>query len=112
MCSSDLRFDFALAQSVFTHLPVNTIMRCLAEVERVLEPGGRLFATYFENLGPRLGTGPHDAAEGITTHCDADPFHYDPDVFRWAVEGSSLECEVLGDWGHPRNQRMLAFTKR
>jgi hypothetical protein len=28
------------------------------------------------------------------------------------VEGSSLECEALGDWGHPRNQRMLAFTKR
>jgi SAM-dependent methyltransferase len=106
------RFDFALAQSVFTHLPLNTIMRCLAEVERALEPGGRLFATYFENPGPRLGTEPHDAAEGITTHCDADPFHYDPDVFRWAVAGSSLECEALGDWGHPRNQRMLAFTKR
>lgn len=105
-------FGFALAQSLFTHLPLNTIMRCLGELEGALEPGGRFFATYFENPGRRLSAEPHEAAEGITTHCDADPFHYDPDVFRWAVAGSSLACEVIGDWGHPRNQRMLAFTKR
>ena len=106
------RFPFALAQSVFTHLPLNPIMRCLAEMERALEPGGRFFATYFEHPGARLSVEPHEAAEGITTFLDADPFHYDADVFRWAVDGSSLACDVLGDWDHPRGQRMLVFTKR
>ena len=37
-------FDFALAQSVFTHLPANKIVRCLMNIERVLAPGGKFFA--------------------------------------------------------------------
>jgi SAM-dependent methyltransferase len=106
------QFDFALAQSVFTHLPLNTIMRCLAEIERVLRPAGRFYATFFQHRGPRLDTEAVRQSETVTTHPDADPFHYDPDVFRWAVEGSSLDVDLIGDWDHPRNQQMLLFTKR
>lgn len=108
----DQRFDYALAQSVFTHMPLNTIMRCLAEIERVMQPQGRFYATFFEHPGPRLNTEPLRQSETVTTHPDADPFHYDPDVFRWAVEGSTLDVAVIGDWQHPRNQKMLVFTKR
>jgi SAM-dependent methyltransferase len=96
------KFDFALAQSVFTHLPFNPIVRCLREVEQVLTPGGRFYATFNQQQGSRL--------EGMT---DQDPFRYDPDLFRWAVEGSSLDFELLGLWGHPRGTHpMLVFTKR
>jgi ubiquinone/menaquinone biosynthesis C-methylase UbiE len=108
----DDQFDFALAQSVFTHLPLNTIMRCLAEIERVLRPEGRFYATFFQHPGPRLNTEPLRQSEKVTTHPDADPFHYDPDIFSWAVEGSTLEVDLIGDWDHPRNQQMLLFTKR
>jgi len=108
----DQRFDYALAQSVFTHMPLNTIMRCLAEIERVMQPQGRFYATFFEHPGPRLNSEPLRQSETVTTHPDADPFHYDPDVFRWAVEGSTLDVTVIGDWQHPRNQKMLVFTKR
>lgn len=104
-------FSWALAQSVFTHLPLNSILRCLGEMERVLEPGGRFFATFFRSPGPRLGLADHRASDEVTTHLDSDPFHYDPDVFRWAVEGSKLELEVIGEWEHPRNQEMLLFTR-
>jgi SAM-dependent methyltransferase len=104
-------FDMALAHSVFSHLPLNTIMRCLSEVEKVLVPGGRFYATFFANPGPRLNTKPSQPARGITAYCDADPFYYDADLFRWAVEGSTLTCDVIGAWGHPRNQQMLRFTK-
>lgn len=106
------QFDVALAQSVFTHLPLNTIMRCLAEIERVLRPEGRFYATFFQAPGPRLNTEPLRQSKTVTTHPDADPFHYDPDIFRWAVEGSTLDVKLVGDWGHPRNQQMLLFTKR
>jgi len=105
-------FDFALAQSVFTHMPLNPIMRCLAEIERVLAPAGRFYATFFQHPGPRLNTEPLEQPKGVMTYLDADPFHYDPDVFRWAVEGSTLDVEVLGDWHHPRSQQMLLFSKR
>ena len=111
-------FTVALAQSVFTHLPFNVIMRCLTEMEEVLAPGGRFFATYFQNPGPRLSVDgvriekPDGGFWPFTLTIDADPFFYDPDIFRWAVEGSTLDYHLIGDWGHPRKQQMMVFTKR
>jgi SAM-dependent methyltransferase len=105
------RFDFAFAQSLFTHLPVNAIMRCLGEMQAALVPGGRFYATFFRNPGPRLATGPVRTKNHVV-HLDRDPFGYDPGLFAWAVEGSALTVDVIGDWGHPRGQEMLLFTRR
>jgi len=107
----DRSFDYALAVSVFTHLPLNAIMRCLSEMERALAPGGRFYATFFRNTGRRLR---HDDMSTTyhTVHLDRDPYYYDPDIFRWAVDGSELSVTDHGDWGHPRDQQMLVFTKR
>jgi SAM-dependent methyltransferase len=43
----DASFDFAIASSVFTHLQRPALANYLAEIARVLRPGGRCFATYF-----------------------------------------------------------------
>lgn len=40
-------FDFVLLTSVFTHLLPGDVDHYLAEIARVLAPGGRLFATFF-----------------------------------------------------------------
>jgi SAM-dependent methyltransferase len=93
------KFDVALAQSVFTHLPFNSIIRCIGEIEQVLVPGGRFFASFFK-------------AESRLLITDRDPFLYEPDIFRWVVAGSSLTVDLLGEWGHPRGGHpMLVFTK-
>ena len=107
-------FDFAIAQSLFTHLPFNSIVRCIAEVGRVLEPGGRFFATFFASPGPRLRTEPVSITSDIATNVwlDRDPYYYDPALFSWLCEGSDLVCEHYGEWGHPRSQQMLVFTKQ
>jgi SAM-dependent methyltransferase len=108
------RFDFAIAQSLFTHLPFNSILRCVSEVGRVLAPGGRFYATFFANPGPRLGLEPMpiETDHELTVYVDRDPFYYDPDLFSWLCEGSDLTCEYRGEWGHPRSQQMLVFTKQ
>jgi SAM-dependent methyltransferase len=107
------RFDFALAQSLFTHLPFNSIVRCVAEVDRVLRPGGRFFASFFVNPGPRLRTDPMVRPEHVLdVHVDRDPYYYDPALFSWLCEGSDLVCENRGEWGHPRMVQMLMFTKK
>lgn len=108
------QFDFALAQSVFTHLPFNNIVRCVAGVGRVLRPGGQFLATFFANRESRLRTDPisltaNDWAE--TIKLDEDPYFYSPELFEWLCEGSDLACEYRGDWGHPRHQHLLIFTK-
>jgi len=43
----DSAFDLVIATSVFTHLLPDDTMNYLAEIGRVLAPGGRLFSTWF-----------------------------------------------------------------
>lgn len=105
------RFDYALAQSVFTHLPVNLIARCLVNVDRVLLPGGVFFATFFENWNGKQYVGPLIQGDGVVSYYDQDPYHYTPDAFEWACKGTDLTADYVGDWGHPRNQLMFAFRK-
>jgi SAM-dependent methyltransferase len=105
------QFDYAIAQSVFTHLTVNQIIRCLMNMEEVLSPGGTFFATFYENKEGKRNLDPVEQKPGLRTHFDQDFFHYDFATFEWAVSGTSLRVEYLGEWNNPRNQRMLAFTK-
>src|SRR5215469_6952105 len=46
-----------------------------------------------------------------TTHYDADIFHYGLDAMQFACEGTGLSVEYEGDFGHPRNQKMLVFVR-
>jgi SAM-dependent methyltransferase len=104
-------FHFALAQSVFTHLPVNSIERCLVRLAEVVEPGGRFYATYFESPSPHhIGTISHPS--DVVTHLDADPFHYHFSVFEFLSRGLPWSVKNLGDWEHPRSQHMLEFVRQ
>ena len=103
------QFDFALAQSVFTHLPMNHIIRCLIEIRKVLNPGGMFYATFFE--APRSGhLAPIAHPGGAVSHYDEDPYHQSWEEMQWMAGVARLQVHRIGDWQHPRNQRMLAFS--
>jgi len=108
-------FDYALAHSLFTHLPLNSIIRCTVNVDRVLVPGGRFYATIFENPQGKFSLDliMHSRMDGppIASYFDEDPYHYDFGTFSWICEGTSLRVDYIGDWGHPRDQKMMLFTK-
>jgi SAM-dependent methyltransferase len=105
------QFDYALAQSVFTHLPLNEIIRCLMEMDRALAPGGQFYATFFLNERGKFNLADvHQTAE-VVTHFDRDFFHYDVGTFEWICDGTGLSVEYLGDWDNPVNQKMLVFRK-
>ena len=108
-------FDFALAQSVFTHVPLNSIHRCLVNVSGVLRPGGRLYATIFEQERERHDLGPQrlETDDGLIleTWPDRDPFHYRPETLSDLCRGLPLRFAYIGECGHPRGQRMLEFTR-
>ena len=100
----------AIAVSVFTHLYANHILRCLLRAREAMHAGSRFYATYFEAPSARhLGPIRHEPG-GIVTQPDADPFHYSLDQFRALADQAGLTVEPIGDWGHPRAQRMLRFT--
>jgi SAM-dependent methyltransferase len=103
-------FDYGIAQSVFTHLCLNHIICCLAQVQRVLAPHGRFFATYFEAPhAAQLGTVVHSPG-GIRSQYVGDPYHYGFEEMSVAAQLAALAVERIGDWEHPRAQKMLSFT--
>lgn len=105
-------FDFVLAVSVFTHINWCRVRQCLDRLVEATRPGSVFYATYFalpEDARPGAPLA-HPPA-GITTHGHSDPFHYRFSDFRQAARALPWKVENIGEWGHPRGQKMLAFTR-
>jgi SAM-dependent methyltransferase len=104
-------FDYALAQSVFTHLPAPQIGAALTELARCVRPGGSLYATFFEARGrPLPETLVHERG-GITSFRGQDPYHYRFRDLAGLCASLPWNPVYLGDWGHPRDQRMIRFER-
>jgi 2-polyprenyl-3-methyl-5-hydroxy-6-metoxy-1,4-benzoquinol methylase len=103
-------FDFVVSISVFTHLPMNIIIRCLSETRKHLKPGGAYFSTFFEAPKSACLDKIHQHPGEIVTNYDVDPFHYSFEELSWMAGISGLEVELIGDWEHPRNQKMAKFS--
>jgi SAM-dependent methyltransferase len=106
----EMKFDYALAQSVFTHLFSNHIQRCLVEISKVLSPNGKFFATFFEAPHPACIDTIHQIPGNTITNFDSDPFHYSFKEMQTLGNYAGLSVSYIGEWGHPRNQKMLCFT--
>ena len=69
---------------------------------------GKFFCTFFENINGSTGKIIHTPGN-VTTYPDADPYHYTKEVFLQSIEGTKWTAEYIGDWNHPRNQKMILF---
>ncbi len=109
-CDFGVAFDFAIAQSVFTHLPLNHIRLCLYQLSLVMAPGGRFYATFFE----APASTPYDRrVQQVVrkTWPERDPYHYRRADLVWAAETvADWNVRYIGDWGHRRGQRMIEYT--
>lgn len=97
-------FDFVIAHSVWTHLPLDEIGRCLRQVAPTLAPTGRFYATLHvapENVSLSTTIVQHAPRSlrdppRVVTHGDRDFFHvHISDVARLAHE-LGLEMRYLG----------------
>ena len=103
------QFDFMLSVSVFTHLPMNIIVRCLCEVQKNLAPQGKYYSTFFAApTSAHIDRITHQPG-GITTNYDRDPFHYSLAEMTFMAGIAGLQVNLIGEWQHPRNQQMLEF---
>jgi|TARA_B110000438_G_C15765288_1_gene629285 SAM-dependent methyltransferase len=50
------KFDYVLAQSIFSHAPEKTIRKCAIEVEKVMKPDSIFVATFYEGTENYTGT--------------------------------------------------------
>jgi SAM-dependent methyltransferase len=102
-----VQFDMAIAQSVFTHVSLNHIRLCLHRVAKVLKPGGTFYATFTE----RPKDYPIDGVDG-RSYTERNAFWYYRRDLRWAAERVPLDFRYIGNWGHARQQKMVAYTRQ
>jgi SAM-dependent methyltransferase len=120
ICTSDFdplvpdgTFDFALAQSVFTHITLNTIRICFERTASKIKVNGRLYVTFFE-IPANVLTGEafrHDPG-GLVTYGSQDPYHYRFQDLKYAASEQLWTPHYIGDWDHPRGQRIASFVRR
>ena len=94
--------DFAIAQSLFSHLPPQLIHLCFRNLHPWLRSGGAFYATYFEVPTPRKNPNkPHDHGYFAYTAKEMVEFG----------ESNGFAATYIGDWNHPRNQVIVEYRK-
>jgi len=84
-------FDFALAQSIFSHCGLDLIRGWLSAVSRSLTQSGALVATFLPDQEDSKQTG------WVYPEC----VNYQPETLERAAAEANLRFELL-DWKHPR----------
>lgn len=106
----DVPFDYALALSVFTHLPLNMMRVCLERLAPSMAPGGAFFATVFEADAKQPTWMPVQHRPGDIITCgDRDPYHYRREDLTYIACSSGWTMEWIGPFDHPRDQQMVCF---
>lgn len=104
-----VRFDYAIAQSVFTHISLNHVRLCLYRVAKVMAPGGRFYATFLEAPADHRIDKIRPGGRGTWT--ERDPFFYYRTDLEWAAQVAPWRVRHIGDWDHPMGQRMVEFVR-
>lgn len=104
--------DFAIATSVFTHLPLNHMRLCLANLAERVTSGCTFYFTLFTPPEGMPVTGTYDQAKGgKRTYPHRDPYHYSVADLDHAAAETPWTVTYIGEWGHPRNQMMAKAEK-
>jgi SAM-dependent methyltransferase len=90
----DSHFDVVHAHSVFSHSPLKVIDECLANVGRVMTPGGFFDFTF-------------DRTEGTEHQVLREDFYYRTQTLLSLARSHGLEAEFMADWaetGHEQSK--------
>jgi SAM-dependent methyltransferase len=105
-------FDVVLAQSVFTHLPLNHLRVCLERLVGAAAAGARFYVTIFEIADDHPSHHPFSHPGGITTYGARDPYHYRFADMEYCCRGLPWRATRIGAWNHPRSQHMVEFVRQ
>ena len=93
--------DFAIAQSLFTHLPEEIIDSCFSKLAKHVNPGAAFFATFFETESEYENYEiPHDHAR----------FYFSRQQILDFGKDDGWNAEYIGDWSHPREQKLCKYV--
>ena len=93
--------DFALAQSLFTHLTPDLINLCFANLRKRISQDGVFYATF--NESKKIAN-----SNPAASH-DHDIFYYTRAQMENFGTRAGWTPTYIGDWGHPRGQIMVSY---
>ena len=93
--------DICIAQSLFTHLSPVDINLCLNNLARFANSKCRVFATFFEVEKPHFNFGRRSHSYAV--------FFYTRKQMVSFGERNGWSAHYIGDWDHPRGQRMMEY---
>ncbi|MEP0201182.1 MAG: class I SAM-dependent methyltransferase [Halioglobus sp.] len=102
---------YAIATSVFTHLPFNHLRRALLNMKHQFPLLKEFCFSIFLAPSGESMMSPVEQAGGVWTHDIKDPYHYLPSDINYVCELAGFDSHIH-DWGHPRNQMMVVATPR
>jgi len=91
-------FDFLLAQSVLTHMPIEDIGELFANIHKVMHYRSVFFATFSER-------------NTIRYKKQRLAFRYPFEILRTIGENNGCSVVLVENFAHPRNQKMMKITK-
>lgn len=95
------KFDFAVAQSIFSHASKSQIHQCLAEVSQTLQPTGVLAATFV------AGKEDYQGERWVYPECVT----YTLKQMKEIASAHNLKADTI-DWPHPNGQTWLIIKRR
>jgi hypothetical protein len=106
-------FEFGIAQSVFTHMPIARLGACLAALAPWFHSDGLFFATVFLADDKDARNAVTHTPGGVVTNPRHDPFHTTISALHdLASRAPDWAMTVIGAWQHPRDQQMVCFGRR
>jgi len=106
--------QIAVSEGFFSRQPLHRVAHCIAAVVRRLAPGGRFYATWFDNADPE-SFAPIDRG-GFTTYADVEPYHYSfPMLSRICetvgAQAERLDIQSAAGCPHPRGESLIVITR-
>ncbi len=91
--------NYSLALSLFSHLSEEDILLCLKNLRKFVNKEHIFFATFFEGESDRNPDKSHSL----------DHFDFTREEMIKFGERTSWKSEYIGDWDHPRDQKMIKY---
>lgn len=95
----DRKFDFILAQSIFSHAPQQQIIRCLSEAKKIMKPTSIFAATFDKGNENYMGD------KWVYPDCVSYTLEHMTNL----VKERGLVCKPI-DWPHPNLQTWMVIV--
>ena len=98
--------DYGICAAVMTHLPFVDLRLCLTNAADYFRAGGKLFVSFFEHNEDTEAPDPAALKPGA-----GGAYHYRAADMIAAADGTPWRARYIGEWNHPRAQRMVEYER-